>query len=48
VESSQQKKQRPAGVHLEKGHKNYPRNGTLLLQGQAERAGAVQPGEEIA
>ena len=27
-------------------HKNDPWNGTPLLQGQAERAGAVQPGDE--
>jgi len=26
--------------------KNDPRDGTPLLQGQAERAGAVQPGEQ--
>jgi len=30
----------------EKGHKNDPRDATPLLQGQAERAGAVQPGEK--
>jgi len=29
----------------EEGHKSNPKDGTLLLQGQAERAGAVQPGE---
>jgi len=28
--------------------KNYPRDGTPLLRGQAERAGAVHPGEEKA
>jgi len=36
------------GVHLEKGHKNDPRNRTPLLRGQSERAAAVQPGEEKA
>jgi len=30
------------------GHKNDLRAGASLLQGQAERAGAVQPGEEKA
>jgi len=32
----------------EKGHKNDLRTGAPLLQGQAEIAGAVQPGEEKA
>ena len=32
----------------EKTIKNDPRNGTPLLQGQSERAGAAQPGEEKA
>ena len=32
-------------MHPEEGHKSDPRDGTPLLQGQAERAGAVQPGE---
>ena len=32
----------------EEGHKNYARDETSLLLGQAERAGAVQPGEEKA
>ena len=32
----------------EEGHKNYFRDGTPPQQGQAERAGAVQPGEEKA
>ena len=36
------------GTHPEAGHKNDPWNGTPLLQGQAERAGAVLPGEEKA
>ena len=35
-------------AHPEKGHKNGPRVGTLLLWGQAERAAAVQTGEEKA
>ena len=30
------------------GHKNDPRAGGPLLQGQAEGVGAVQPGEEKA
>jgi len=47
VESSEQKN-RPGGACPEKSHRNDPWNGTLLLQGQAERAGAVQPGEEKA
>ena len=33
---------------LEHVQKNDPRDGTPLLQGPAERAGAVQPGEEKA
>ena len=32
----------------EEGHTNDPREGSLLLLGQAERAEAVQPGEEKA
>jgi len=32
----------------EEGRKNHPRDGTPPLQGQAERVGAVQPGEEKA
>jgi len=32
-------------IHSEKDHKNDPWNGTPLLQRQAERAGALQPGE---
>lgn len=35
-------------AHLEKGNKNDPRDGTPLVQGQAERTGAVQSGEEKA
>jgi len=35
-------------MHPEEGHKNDPRDGTRLLRGHAERAGAVQPGEEKA
>ena len=37
---------RPVGVCPGEGHKNDLRDGTPLLQGQAKRAGAVQPGEE--
>ena len=33
---------------LQQNHKNDPRDGTPPLQGQAERVGAVQPGEEKA
>lgn len=46
VESSVQEGHRSVGTHPEKGHKNYQRERTPLLQGQAERAGTVQPGEE--
>ena len=46
VESSVQERHRLFGVHLEEGHKNYSRDGTPLLQGQDERVGTVQPGEE--
>jgi len=47
VESSVQERDGPV-AHAEEGHRNDPRNGTALLQGQGERAGAVQPGEEKA
>ena len=39
--------QREEGVKSE-GLKTDPRDGTPLLRGQAERAGAVKPGEEKA
>lgn len=45
MESSVQERHGPAGAHPEDGHKNDPRGGKPLLQGQTERAGAVQPGE---
>jgi len=48
VESSVQERHRPVGVHPKEGHKNYQNDGTPLLQGQAERAGAVQTGEKRA
>jgi len=48
VESSIQERYGPVGLLSEEGHKNDPRDGTSPLQGQAERAGAVQPGEEKA
>ena len=48
VESSVQESHEPVGVHPEEGHKNDPRDGTPLLRGQTERAGAAQPGEEKA
>ena len=35
-------------MHLEEGHKNDARDGTSLLWGQAERAGAFQSGKEKA
>ena len=40
-----QERHRPVGAYPEEGHENDPRGETPLLQGQAERAGAVQPGE---
>mgnify|MGYP001852221541 CR=1 FL=1 len=42
VESSVQERHGAVGVHPEEGHKNDPRDGTAVLQGQTERAGAVQ------
>ena len=48
VESSVQERHGAVGVPPEKGHKNDPQNGTLFLEGQAEKAGAFQPGEEKA
>ena len=38
----------PAGVGPEEGHENDLRAGASLLQGQAERPGVAQPGEEKA
>ena len=35
----------PVGAHPKEGHKNDPKDGTPLLRGQAERAGALQPEE---
>ena len=35
-------------MHPEEGHKNGPKDGTPLLEAQAERTGPVQPGEEKA
>jgi len=48
VETSAQKRRGPVRVCPEEGHKNDPRDGTPLLLGQSERAGAVQHGEEKA
>ena len=48
VESSVQEKHVALEACPEEGHKNELRDGTPLLRGQAERAGAVQPGEEKA
>ena len=38
----------PLGVCPEEGHRIDPGDGTPLLRGEAEGAGAVQPGEEKA
>ena len=48
VKSSVQERHRPVETCPEEGHKNDPRDGILLLQGQVKRDGAVQPGEEKA
>jgi len=48
VEYSVQKGHGAVGVCPEEGHKNDPRDGTPPLQGQAERAGTVHPGDEKA
>jgi len=47
-ESSAQERHGPVGTGPEEGQKNDQRSGTPLLRGQAERVGAVQPGEEKA
>jgi len=46
LEPSAQERHGPVGAGPEEGHKNDQRGGTPLLQGKAERVGAVQPGEE--
>ena len=46
LEPSAQERHGPVGVGSEEGHKNGQRDGTPLLQGKAERDGAVRPGEE--
>ena len=48
VETSVQERCGLDGVCPEEGHKNGRRDGTPFLQGQAERAGAVQSVEEKA
>ena len=48
VECSVQERHRPVGAHPEEGHRSDSRDETPLLQGQAERAGSIQPGEEKA
>ena len=48
MESSKQERQGSIGVHPMEGHENHLRDGTSAIQGQAERDGAVQPGEEKA
>jgi len=44
-EPSAQEGHGPVGAGPEKGHKDDPRAGAPLLQGQTERVGAVQPGQ---
>jgi len=46
LEPSAQERQEPTRVGPEEGHSNDQRAGTPLLEGKAERAGAVQPGEK--
>ena len=46
MESSVQERCGHVEAHLEGDHKNDARDGTPFLLGQAERAGAVQPGEK--
>ena len=48
VESSVQDRCGSVGMCPEKGRKNNPQNETPLNQGQVERAGVVQPGDEKA
>ena len=43
--SSVQERHGVVGAHPEEGHKNDLRDETPTLQGQPEKAGAVQPGE---
>ena len=48
VESSVQERHGAVAAHLEESCKSDPRDGTLLLCGEAERAGILQPEEEKA
>ena len=48
VESSVQERHGAVATHPEESHKSDPRDGTLLLCGEAERAGILQPEEEKA
>ena len=48
VGSSVQERHGPVGACPEEEHKSDSRDGTPLLRGQAEGAGAVQPGEDKA
>ena len=45
VEPSARERHGLVGACPEESHKKDPGDGTPLLRGQAERAGAVQPGE---
>ena len=42
VEPSVQERYRPVEAHPEEGHKNDPRDGTPLLQGQTERVFSLE------
>ena len=48
VEFSVEERHGPVRVHPEDGHKNYQRDATPILQGQAERGWALQPADEKA
>jgi len=48
LEPSAQETHGPVGAGSEEGHKRDQMDGTPLLQGQDERVGVVQPGEEKA
>ena len=48
AESSVQERHGAVATHPEESHESDPRDGTLLLCGEAERAGILQPEEEKA